>query len=82
MTKLIKKHLKSYKFGITIWNLVRGIDKKRFHLNLRKVFLKKKTFETDIFEYHTLKKTLWLLSEEVSEIQKNNNIICKTIVET
>ena len=83
MTKLDQETLmKSYgNFGITIWNLVRGIDKRKISpINLRKSISKEKTFETDIFEYHTLKKTLWLLSEEVSEIQKKNNIICKTIV--
>ncbi|MFL2803095.1 MAG: DNA polymerase IV [Paracoccaceae bacterium] len=76
-----KKLVKNFgSFGKTIWNMARGIDERKINpLNSRKSISKETTFDTNISDFNRLKKTLWLLSEEISEILKKNNLFAGSI---
>ena len=68
------------KYGLTIWNLAKGIDERKVEASsVRKSISKETTFETDVSDLKILKKTLWILAEEVSEILKNKNILTKSL---
>ena len=68
------------KYGLTIWNLAKGIDERKVEASsVRKSISKETTFETDVSDLKILKKTLWILAEEVSEILKNKNILAKSL---
>ena len=67
-------------FGKTIWNMSRGIDERNINpASSRKSVSKETTFEHDISDFNKLKKILWLLTEEVSEMLKKNNFYSKSI---
>ena len=71
------------KYGLTIWNLAKGIDERKVEASsVRKSISKETTFETDVSDLKILKKTLWILAEEVSEILKNKNILAKSLTQT
>ncbi len=76
-----KKLIKEYgSFGKTICNMSRGIDNRKINpFKQRKSISKETTFETNISDLNELKKTLWLLSEKVSEILKKNNLFSRSI---
>ena len=76
-----KKLIKNFgSFGKTIWHMARGIDERKINpLNSRKSISKETTFDTNISDFSRLKKTLWLLSEEVSETLKKNNLFARSI---
>ena len=66
--------------GIKLWNISRGIDKRKvIPDNPKKSISKETTFETNVSDYSILKKNLWLLCEEVSENLKKNKIFTKSI---
>ena len=68
------------KYGLTIWNLAKGIDERKVEASsVRKSISKETTFETDVSDLKILKKTLWILAEEVSEILKKKNILAKSL---
>ena len=68
------------KYGLTIWNLAKGIDERKVEAaSVRKSISKETTFETDVSDLKILKKTFWILAEEVSEILKNKNILAKSL---
>ncbi len=82
LTKLDQKTLIkiSGSLGIKIWNMARGIDKRKITpFNLKKSISRETTFETNVSDYKKLKKTLWILSEEVSETLKNKSIFAKSV---
>ncbi len=67
-------------FGGTVWNMARGIDERKVNpSNQRKSISKETTFETNISDFNELKKTLWALSENVSEILKKNNTFARLL---
>ena len=58
----------------------RGIDERNINpASSRKSVSKETTFEHDISDFNKLKKILWLLTEEVSEMLKKNNFYSKSI---
>ena len=66
--------------GLTICNLSNGIDERNVESSsVRKSISKETTFETDVSDLKILKKTLWILAEEVSEILKKKNILAKSL---
>ena len=66
--------------GKTIWNMSRGIDERNINpSSSRKSISKETTFEHNISDFNKLKKILWLLAEEVSEMLKKNNIYSRSI---
>ncbi|MFL2812703.1 MAG: DNA polymerase IV [Paracoccaceae bacterium] len=68
------------KVGKIMWNRSRGIDERKIKpLNSRKSISKETTFEYNVSDFNKLKKTLWLLTEEMSDILKKNNIFSRSI---
>ena len=60
--------------------MARGIDERKVNpSNQRKSISKETTFETNISDFNELKKTLWALSENVSEILKKNNTFARLL---
>jgi DNA polymerase-4 len=68
------------KVGKIMWSRSRGIDERKIKpLNSRKSISKETTFEYNVSDFNKLKKTLWLLTEEMSDILKKNNIFSRSI---
>ncbi|HET7885189.1 MAG TPA: DNA polymerase IV, partial [Bradyrhizobium sp.] len=66
--------------GQRLWRLARGIDDRRVVADRgAKTISNETTFETDIRDFATLEKTLWRLSEKVSDRLKNSALAGSTI---
>jgi DNA polymerase IV len=66
--------------GQRLWRLARGIDDRRVVADRgAKTISSETTFETDIRDFSTLEKTLWRLSEKVSDRLKSGELAGSTI---